>query len=315
MKTYTISKENRVQNSPFFVEGSNMAFDIVNEYPLPLECDTFDEKGNPIRIRFIMGCDTIIKEEQVRKGYPENRRSTEQEREMLTFKGGMLSLPEGYKIAEKYLAACPWFKDKKGPRPFNSRIIFEEYSQDRIDSDALNTEALITEARSIVIKGKRADLLAILRLSRAGQVVDPNMDIKALRLNLLEIANSQPEFILKNIKNAKEQLIVQVSKACDYGLMNIDSTGKLLYKQATGFSTVANISDAGGRQQKMERVVAYLESEEGAALLSQMRRDIKQFEKGDDDDDEPSGGVAAGVKTTSNGVEQLKMPEPVAQSI
>jgi hypothetical protein len=57
-------------------EGTDMKFDIAHEYPIPTETQAFNEKGEPINIRFISGCKEIDKAKQIEKGYPEKRKPT-----------------------------------------------------------------------------------------------------------------------------------------------------------------------------------------------------------------------------------------------
>jgi hypothetical protein len=45
------------------------------------------------------------------------------------------------------------------------------------------------------------------------------------------------------------------------------------------FSELARISDAGGRNQKIERVGIYFEGEDGKAVLQEVRNRVAKFEK------------------------------------
>lgn len=291
-KTFTIVKENRVSNSPFTVEGTDMKFDITHEHPIPLETQAFDAKGIPITIRFIMGCNEIDKNKQIAMGYAEDRPPTATERAMTTFLGGMLTVPENYGNLENYMTLAPWFRDVKN-RPPNSRIIYELYDQEAIDEDNLEMEGLITDARQTVLKGGRDTLISLLRLSRPGGVIDPNYDVKRARLDLLEIANTNPDFILKNVKAVKNDSLVLISKAVDYAILNLETPGKLLMKSKTNGKLVeiARISDSGGRNSKIERTSAFFESEAGKLVFEEVKRGIKDFEERENllDDTEKDG--------------------------
>ena len=292
MKQYTITKENRVSNSPYSLEGSNIPFDITAQYPLPPETTTFDADGTPKEIRFILGCKTIDKQEQIRMGYAPNRKPTATERELLTFWGGMLSVPDSYKVLEEYVESAGWFKEKEGPRAPNTRIIYERYDQAAIDDEAVEEETLITTARMYVLKASRATLESLLRLVNPGAPVDPSVTINTLRLTCTELANRSPDFVLKGIRQGRENIMVTVSKAIDYEFLNIDSTGKLLIQNGadkTKFEFLANIPDAGGRHQKIERVVSFFEDPDNKAVYSEIKKKVKEvddkkFEDDQDDD-------------------------------
>lgn len=286
-KSYIICDDHRVKNSPFFIEGSNVPFDIVSEFPIPTETDAFDEAGNPIRIRFVMGCNTIIKEEQVRRGWPENRRPTDTERELLTFRAGMLTVPDGYPFLEQYLSTAPWFKTKdevedpsfRARRPFGSRVIYQSYDQDQLDDEALDFEAMVTEARNYIQRGSREELVNLYRLAKPGGTVNPQIDAKTIKLELLKMAQQTPEFILKGIKGAREELVVVVSKALDYGILSLDTIGKLMMKKNKKWTAVASVPDVGGRMQKTERVVALFEQTDYKPLLTDVKNSIQVFEQ------------------------------------
>jgi hypothetical protein len=140
---------------------------------------------------------------------------------MLTFLGGMLSAPENYKNLENYLEAAGWFTGLPGKehlhmRPPNVRILYTIYDQSKIDEEELDMESLITDARTIILKAGKATLLNLMRLNRPGSVIDQNIDVKQVKLQLLEVANTNPDFILKSIKTAKNDINVLISKAIDY---------------------------------------------------------------------------------------------------
>jgi hypothetical protein len=290
---------------------SNQQFDIVTEFPLPTETDIIDEDGNPKRIRFIAGCDTIYKEDQVKRNWPEKRKPTQTERDLLTFKGGVLVVPDGYPQLEKFLEAAPWFtnEDEKAgksarKRPVGSRIIYELYDQEAINTEELDFEDRVTEARQYIQKAGREDLVSLYRLSKPGSKVSPQIDTKSLKLNLLALANENPEFILKGMKGTQEHKVVLVSKAIDYGILNLDTIGKvMLKKMATGKSAVvANVPDVGGRQQKMERVIALLDQKDYAFLLKDIKTEIKAFEEANPVADEEADKDAAGKGTSEKEV-------------
>jgi hypothetical protein len=285
-KTYTITKSNRVANSPFTIEGSDMVIDITHEFPVPAETVAIID-GKQKSIRFIMGCESIYLDEQVKMGWPLKRNPSAQERAMLTFLGGMNSIPEGYSNLEKYLEAAPWFQgdaeeEKKKKRPPHSRILYQIHDQEQIDGEELEFEDFVTEARSLIKKGDKETLLGLLRLSRPGGMVDSNISVRQLKLQLLEVANRNPDFILKSSKTVKNDKTVLVSKAIDYGILNIDSPGKVLIQNKTNtskFQELARIPDFGGRSAKIDRVVAYLDSDEGKPVLSEITRRCEDFEK------------------------------------
>lgn len=285
-KTYTITKENRVPNSPFTIEGSNIPIDLTHELPVPAETVAI-VNGRQRAIRFIMGCDTIFVDEQVKLGWPLKRNPTAQERSLLTFLGGMNTIPEGYSNLENYLESAPWFvgteeQEKNKQRPPHARKLYTVYDQDKIDGEELEFEEFVTEARSLINDADKETLIGLLRLSRPGFVVDMNISVRQLKLRLLEIANTNPDFILKSSKIVKNDRTVIVSKALDYGILNIDSPGKLLIRSATNpakFQEVARIPDFGGRNTKIDRVAAYLNTPEGKTVLTEIKKRCADFEK------------------------------------
>jgi hypothetical protein len=299
LKTYTITKENRVTNSPFYIEGSDMKFDVTHQFPLPTETITVDKEGRQKVIRFIAGCDTIDKSEQVKRGYPEKRKATATERMMLTFLGGMLSVPDGYSNLENYLDEAPWFvepdaeSESKKIRPPHSRKVYELYDQEKIDDDNLDFETMVTEARTAIINADRNTLVSLLRLSRQGGVVDANINMKQVKLQMLELANNNPDFILKNITTVKNDATVLVSKAIDYGILNVDTPGKLMIKKKVGenYEEVTKIADFGGRGAKIDRVVAFFEGDLGKLIFGEVKNRISQFEA--------SKGLAEEAPTTT----------------
>lgn len=286
MRTYTITKENRVTNSPFTIEGSNMKLDITHELPVPAETVCITPEGQQRAIRFISGCDTIFIDEQVKLGFPLKRKPTATERAMLTFIGGMNTIPDGYGNLEKYFEMAPWFvgtpeQERTKRRPPNSRKIYEIYDQEKIDTDNLNFEEFVTEARMIVNKGDKDTLVSLLRLSRPGGVVDPNISIRQLKLQLLELANTNPDFILKNVTTVKNDRMVIVSKGIDYGILNIEAAGwvRMLNSVTGKYDDVARIPDFGGRSAKLERTVAFFESQPGQTTFSELKNRIAEFER------------------------------------
>ena len=259
-----------------------MTFDVVNQFPKPAQTDSIDANGEPVTLRFIAGCKEIVKEKQIAKGWPEKRRPTETEREMLTFWGGMLTVPDGYDHLSEYLVDGPWFKgDKNKKRPPNSRVIFEEYNQELIDDDNFDFEELITTARGIVTKGTRETISALMYLNRPGSVIDPNFNLKQAKLALMEVANKNPDFIIKGFNTAKNDITVIVSKAIDYGILDIATHGKVKIKSMADenkFEELTRVVDTGGRNLKIERTCAFLQTEEGKASLAEIKQRVKKYE-------------------------------------
>jgi hypothetical protein len=299
---YTITAQNRIKNSPFFVEGTDMVFDLVDQFPLPTMTSTFDKDGNPKNIRFIQGCTTIDVEEQIKLGYPMLRNPSDTERRLLTFFGGFLSVPEGYTTLKDYVDMAPWFEDKEGPRPPDSRVLYEIYDQDQVDEDNLTMEAMVLEAKNAVMGGSRDLIISLMRLNRPSQVIDPNINIRQAKLEMLRVAELNPDFVLKGIKSAQNDLTVIVSKAVDYGILNLDTTGKIKMKNRSGKDeVVTSIPDNGSRNQKMERTCAWFEGE-GKTILAEVRTRVKEYEvrNGLDDDEDETGTAPTTTTTTTN---------------
>lgn len=291
---FEIHESLKVKNSPFSVEGSTARFEFTNEFQLPAETVAFIDK-KPTRIRFLMDCDTIILEEQIKRGIPADRQPTDEERKMLTFIGArLIADDEEWENLVLYIRSAPWFDEYKGTRPAGSRIIYTEYKQALVEETALDFERLVHKAKGWILDAKRTACIDILRLYAAGGTVSVQLDLKTIKLRLMELATSNPSFILDGVKSGRDKLVVLVSKAVDYGFLNLDVAGFLALVTTPGGEPqpFQKVGETGGRKGKLEKAVVFFESEDGKAYKEQLQGLVREFEASNPSDEGSEEAVA-----------------------
>lgn len=280
-KVYILAEEMRVGQSPFYMEGTDMQFNIPDEYPLPLEC-TVIEDGQPVELRYIPSSKFVEKQKQIDlEKRPYTYVPKDDDRKLITFQHGRLELDEvKHKNACEYIDRVYWNKKNSKFRPDGSKIIFEEYREDEMVENLLAQETLVNRAKSQILAMKEGKVRDLYLLSLPGSSYNEQLSVSKMKTQLLQIAAGNPNFILNGIKDAEQKIAILTHKAIQHKILSLDFNGAVMIVNVTGnWDKLIEVSEAGGAQAKFNRLVEYLMSEAGESVVPNLQKKVAAAEE------------------------------------
>lgn len=268
----------RTSRSPYFAEGTDINYDIPSEYPIPNQCQVIDG-GVPVELRYLPNSAFIKKQDQMKK---ENRpeRVPYDDDGTLTFKFGRLMLDDKrHKTAIDYLDKAPWNKKNEDSRPYGSKIIFEEYDEQAILKKEIAETGQMLEAIKAVMAMDETKLNNVYIIATAGTAADAaDASFEKKQRHLINVAQSNPGFILNGIQSVRNDIVISVTNAINKKLVDMTVNGWVTMRSATNetqYEQWIEMSDSGGQEAKMNRLVDYLQTDEGAKQHEVLKNRLK----------------------------------------
>lgn len=261
----------RSAKSGFFVEGTDISMDYPDNYPLPLETEVI-ENGKPMVLRCLPHCSYLEKEKQIKNGFPEKYRWSSSDQRKVTFHHRRLEVDDKRdKIFVEFLERSPWIEGNESKKVRdNTKTIYQIYDEDALVNAEIADEAAITKAKNMVFALKDSELRNLYRLANPGVKTDGLIRLNQMRRYLLDVAQSSPEFIMQGIKTNHDKIIVLCSQAVEENIVNLNFPGQIaIFNQAGNtWEQLIPCSDGGGPEDKFDRLIEYLETEQGSTDLT-----------------------------------------------
>lgn len=276
-RIYEIHQSKRVSNSPYMLENTNIRFDVAKEMTLPNSTTALID-GEPVELRFITRAASINKREQIRQGWPEVYRANATDNKFLTFIDGRLEVPESQKNAIEFLETSPWFSEHKHPRLPGVTIVYIRVDTGKTSEAKLDLQNKALDAKLLIRNLQPEQARDLLRLSKPNKMLSSQIALTDVKLQLNEIADKNPDFILNGVKSNEDKLAVLLSKAVNLGVINLDTVGNVSLVQNGEFKPLITVSEAGGRERKFEKTLMWLQGDEGKAYVSTIEDLIEEAE-------------------------------------
>lgn len=284
---YIIHPQRRVKNSPFFLEGTKNTYDLPDEYPIPNQCTIMEkaDKGGGLVarvIRYIPQCPTIYKDEQIKQGWPQKYRLKGNDKRLLTFKQGKLTVKSTDKTRLDYLDKAGYNADIKAENRYHAtQIIYQKFDPEAEANVALQFEDLVTNARNIVKNLEVDQAKQILRLHTPTRSFSSQTSLAKYKLELNQLAATNPEFIINAIKGTEMETKIMLSKAVEYRIIDLMTPGKLRVRHPNEekWEEAANIPDIGGAANKFDKALNFFKTEKGQAWVEQIKTQVEAHEK------------------------------------
>lgn len=281
-RVFILSEEMRSTKSGFYVEGTDIEMDYPDAYPLPMETEVL-ENGAPVSLRVLPNCPYLEKEKQLQNGYPATYRYTDGDRKKLTFRHARLELDEQRdRMWLEYITRSAWMKGNELKKPRQTtRTIFQAYDEDLLLTAELDVEELIIAAKSKVISLNEVELKDLYRLAVGGNYSEIGMTIKQIRKYLLNIADSNPDFITNGIKTTRDHLTVLLHKAIELKVLRVDTPGQVMFLNPVSkeWVNMLSLSEAQGFDAKFDKFIEFLMTDMGKAELSIIENRVKELEQ------------------------------------
>lgn len=281
-KVYILSETMRSSKGGFYIEGTDIEMDFPDEYPLPMTCEVIED-GGPVGLRVLPFCKTILVSEQIQQGFPRDYKFNQADRDKLTFKMGRLSLREQRDdqfIA--YVERAYWLKGNEKKRvSATNKTVYELYDEDKILQGEIDELELAVKAQSAVIGMKESQLRELYKLSVGGNFNETvSIGLKHMRKHLLDIAAVNPGFISDGVRKGRDEVVVLLNNALEFGVVTLNVDGMVGYKTEASveFDPWFEMTEAGGKQAKFERTVDFLLSDDGKAYTSALKDLVKKGE-------------------------------------
>lgn len=278
-KVFILTEIMRSSKSGYFIEGTDIAMDFPDKYPLPLETEVL-EKGVPVALRCLPHCGYLEKEKQIKNGFPQHYQWSDADRDRVTFKHRRMELDDKRdKIFLDYVERVGWMEgnEEKKVRQ-TTKTIFMPYDEDVLLNREIADEEQVVGAKNYIFNMKDGELRKLYHLANpATSRNDGLVTLAAMKKHLLQIAEVNPAFILNGIKSSRDKLIVLVSQAVDANVVSFDFPGQVaLYDPiANDWVSLINVNDIGGIDEKFDRLVEYLQTEQGATDVAIIEKRLK----------------------------------------
>lgn len=312
---FELVNEERVPNSPYSLEGSeHIILDTPPSRNLPPVCEIIDEDGNGKKIRYIRGCNTIDFDEQVKLGYPAGRKTTAAEFNDLTILNGQLIAKNNALISYLRAAKWMKGNNTNGGRAMYFEANPEQELSDLFDQQSLQIDLgmkLKTAPRAAVMdvlrlndmihaigneKNERLQAIKMLENESAVRWLTTNLDkIIAKHQPVEPVVPALPEGLHgENLvtammeeaaptpapsdlfESADNDLKILLSVAIENGVISLlQIPGAVAIKRAGKWTTLVDISDDGGQEEKKAKLLDYLKTTDGEAALASIKKGIE----------------------------------------
>lgn len=217
----------------------------------------------------------------MKRGFAMDQKYNDSDRTKLTFKFGRLELDEERdKNYIGYIERAAWFRGNEEKKRFlNTKTIYELYDEDRLLETEIDNEAAIVKAKGVVLGLEDGGIRDLYKLAVGGNYKETNTTFRQMKRHLLNVAENNASFIIDGVKAGRDEAVVALNKGLEYKIASLDYAGMASIKGATGeMEPWIDASDAGGRENKFNRVVDYLVTVEGKIELATLKDQIAKYE-------------------------------------
>jgi len=279
-KTYILTEIMRSSKSGFFIEGTDIAMDYPDEYPVPMETEVL-EKGRPISLRLLPHCPYLEREKQLKNGFPQRYTWNDVDRRKLTFRHRMLELDDKRDaIWVEYLDRSAWIKGNEDKKPRNTtKTLFEVYNYDAIIEEEILDESRIIKAKNTVLELEDSALRNLYRLANPGTRPDSMIKLNQMRKYLLQVAANAPDFIINGIKTNADRIVVLISRAIEERIVSLEfpASVALFHPGTNEWQKMITVNDTGGQEDKFDRLVDYLQTDAGATDMQIIEQRLSEI--------------------------------------
>lgn len=228
-------------------------------------------------IRFINGCDSIIPEEQDKRGFVTKRLMDKIPME----NGFMTVVREGNTIGlYDYLEKSFWNWDNPD-RPSTADARYREVKMDKKAEMLLDDDEIETRAKAIVYSLRKNtghpktpyqyDEDRIDTICRLVNVWDQSPETKLVKL--LQVAIQTPKDFIQIVEKSEQTIITEVSHALEMNVINFDANTAQF---SEGNKIIRSLGAGNIRPDlKIEKLAAWLGTEEGNPLLTELRAKLE----------------------------------------
>lgn len=279
---YILADQMRVSQSPFYGEGTNIQYDIPDEYPLPHETVVV-KNGKPMVIRCIPQSQYLEKAKQIsEEKWPVDWEPSEADRQLLTFKHGRLEDSGKLMVVTEYLKAVGWNEENEKDRPDNMKTIFVRFDESKLLEEQLSKEDMIFEATKAIYGLSDKQIEELYLLSLPGATLTADTGLSKMKMHLLNTARVAPEFIKNGIKDPRDKMNVLLHKALKYNILTLNMAGFVSIedeKRPGDWEPLLELNEAGGPEGKFNRFVDFLLTSEGKPSLAVIEKRVANWEE------------------------------------
>jgi hypothetical protein len=275
-------------SAPIYMKigGNRMRINKLNSWR-PFRQVTFtDKEGRGVTLRLKLNTDTLVLEEQIKKGIPANQKYTEGERNSVLFRYNVLTTKTP--IVKKFLLMNPQFDGFEGDRPEDISACYQLLDE-RKERKSANSE-LKRRAKAINIitgiedKEVAQELLMLLYGSQAPIAAD----LEDGQNILADAINDDDELLQKvldfeqGVPTVDEKTKVLVLKLMANGTISLDHIeNQVGLKAGQKYIPVRTISSDIQQEKRVELFVEFLNSKDGEALLNDLkeRAEVRAFDQ------------------------------------
>lgn len=280
-RVYILSEAMRVSQSPYYMEGTDMQYDIPEEYPLPMETVVFED-GVPVELRCIPSSQYVEKQKQIEL---EKRSAdwdpSDNDRKLVTFQHGRLVDPGSNKVVSEFLRRAGWLDTNAANRGPNTKVIYQVFDEEDLLEKELTKEEAIQKAINIVMALEDAAMEDLYMLSVPGTPTVQGLSKKRIKVHLIDVARNNPDFIFNGAKSARDKASIAVHKAIEYRILTLDMPGFVSItsvRKVGEWEPLMELTDAGGSNGKFDRFVEYLLTDAGKPYLKVIEDRVKEKE-------------------------------------
>jgi hypothetical protein len=250
-----------------------------------------DRDGKQKTIRLKLGCDEIDLHRQVKEYMiPANEKFTQEERDALRFRDGVRMTED--EVVQRYLETSPqfedfWKKDEKGRVGSCPSITGPMY---KLYDKGVELKANNETFRKRLAAANRIDAIntveegAELLLRVFGsfhKVPDDVLEIRSQLIDFLDEADDkQIDILLREQETMDEKVSVLVGKALNLRVLSFDKKRDMITMIKNGKQVdLRQIPSAYTQEQRLEYFVEFLTSEDGKAMLQDIRKEVAEAGK------------------------------------
>lgn len=241
-----------------------------------------DEKGREtvhfVEIRYISGCDSIIPEEQDKRGFKPNRFE-----DKIPMQSGFMTVKrEGNSIGLYDYLERVFYNLDANDRPNTASGRFREVKVAEKARNLLDYDEKVTQAKMVVYelrestgnkeKPYRYNIDRINALCRLVGVWDEEPETRLVKL--LGIATNDAENFLNIVEKAEQTIMIEISHALELKVISFEGNNVKFVE--TG-RNIYNLGDEKIKSEdlKIEKLTDFLGTEEGNPALTEMRAKLE----------------------------------------
>lgn len=238
-----------------------------------------DTEGIPhyIEVRYINGCDSILPDEQIQRGFSPKRLM-----DKIPIENGFVTVVrEGNTIGlYDYLEKSFWNLDNPD-RPESADARYREVKMDQKAEALLDEDELMTNAKAVVYSLRittgnkkapyRYDEDRIDTICKLVNVWDQSPETKLVKL--LKVAIQSPREFLEIVTKSEQTIITEISHALEMNVISFDGNTA----QFTEGNKILRALGTGNMRAdvKIEKLGAWLGTEEGNSSLTELRAKLE----------------------------------------